>query len=84
MASQKIQAILDKLTEQDKVLIICAYQLYEGNWDALLNDLLARLEGRPYVLKLGERIKEDIERVHKLVEIERKHKIKLGDYVKIS
>ena len=83
MGSKKIQAILDTLTEQDRVLIVCAYQLYDGNWDTLLNDLLARLEGRPYVLKLGERIQEDIQRVRKLTEIERRYKIRLGDYIKI-
>ena len=83
MPNRKIQAILDSLSEQDRVLVVCAYQLYDGNWDALLNDLLARLEGRPYVLKLGDKIKEDIERLHKLREIERTYKIKLGDYIKI-
>ncbi len=83
MPNRKIQAILDSLSEQDRVLVVCAYQLYDGNWDALLNDLLARLEGRPYVLKLGDKIKEDIERLHRLREIERTYKIKLGDYIKI-
>ncbi len=83
MSSQNIEAILNSLTEQDKVLIVCNYQLYDGDWQALLNDLQARLEGRPYVLKLGERIKEDIQRVHRLMEIEKENNIKLGDFVKV-
>jgi hypothetical protein len=76
--------IVNALSEQEKVLVICNYELYDGRWDLITHDLLERLEGRPYIFKLGERIRDDIERVVKLRRIEEENGIKLGDYVKIE
>ena len=76
--------IVNALSEQEKVLVICNYELYDGRWDLITHDLLERLEGRPYIFKLGERIRDDIERVIKLRRIEEENGIKLGDYVKIG
>jgi len=76
-----VRRIVEALSEQDQLLIICNYELYEGRWDLLRADLADRLAGRPYVLKLGERIKEDLERAAQLEELERKFDIKLCDYV---
>lgn len=69
------------LTEKDKVLILCCYELYDGNWQLLIEDLKRRLEGRPYILKLGERIAEDIERATRLMKLEEEYKIKLSDLI---
>jgi|WetSurMetagenome_2_1015567.scaffolds.fasta_scaffold383126_2 hypothetical protein len=76
--------IVNTLSEQEKVLVICNYELYDGRWDLISHDLLERLEGRPYIFKLGERIRDDIERVTKLRRIEEENGIKLGDFVKIE
>ncbi len=81
--SKEHSAILDRLTEQERVLILCNDQLYDGRWDLLLHDLVERLEGRSYVFKLGDRIHEDIERVKRLMQIEIDNDIKLSDYVKL-
>ena len=81
--SDELKNILDRLTEQEKVLIVCTRELYGGRWELILKDLTARLEGRPYVLKLGQRIRDDIERVQRLQAIEQQHAIKLSDYVKV-
>lgn len=78
-----LKNILERLTDPEKVLIVCTQELYGGRWDLILKDLTARLEGRPYVLKLGQRIREDIDRVQKLQAIEQHYAIKLGDYVKV-
>ncbi len=83
MPDEELESVLKNLSEQDRVLIVCNYQIYDDNWDAMEKDLKDRLEGRPYVLKLGERIREDIERVLRLRKIEDKFGIKLGNYVKI-
>lgn len=83
MPDEELESVLKSLSEQDKVLIVCNYQLYDDNWNAMEKNLKNRLEGRPYVLKLGERIREDLERVKRLREIENKFDIKLGDYVKV-
>jgi hypothetical protein len=81
--AEGLKEILSRLTDQEKVLIVCTQELYGGQWDLILKDLTARLEGRPYVLKLGQRIREDIDRVQKLQAIEQQYAIKLSDYVKV-
>lgn len=83
MPSDEVAQIVSALTEQEKVLILCNYELYGGRWDLIMHDLVERLEGRPYIFKLGERIREDIERVKKLQTIEEENGIRLGDYVTI-
>ena len=83
MPSEDPYDVLKTLSQQDKVLIICNYQLYDGDWDAIERDLRERLAGRPFVLKLGQRIKEDLKRVKRLRKIEKQYEIKLGDYVKV-
>lgn len=80
----QIRQVVDALSEQEKLLVICNYELYGGQWELLRADLADRLEGRPYVFKLGERIKEDLERVHRLQELEEKLEIKLCEYVKLD
>ncbi len=79
-----VTQIINTLTEQEKVLVVCNYELYDGRWDLITHDLLERLEGRPYIFKLGERIRDDIERVKKLRRIEDENGVKLGDFVKIE
>ncbi len=81
-SNKNLKEILQLLSDKDKVLILCCYELYDGQWEDLLADLKARLEGKPYVLRLGERISEDIERVKKLVEIEKRYRVKLGEMIK--
>ena len=79
----ELKQLLATLNDQDKVLIACNYELYNGKWDLMKQDLLDRLQGKPYVLQLGERIQEDLERVNKLQGLEEKFQIKLCDYVKL-
>jgi len=81
---ESVKNILNTLTDQEKVLIVCTKELYDGSWDAITYDLVERLEGRPYIFKLGERIREDIERVQHLREVEDRSGIHLSDYVKIT
>lgn len=82
-ASTDVTSVLNSLCEQEKVLVACTYELYDGRWDLIMHDLVARLEGRPYVFSLGERIREDIERVSKLKRLEERLGVKLGDYIRI-
>ena len=55
--------------------------LYEGDWEEMLQDLRARREGKPFVVKLSTRIEEDIKRIEKLKEYERSHEVDLGEFV---
>jgi len=63
-----------KFTEED--LIILRDELYDGSWELFMQDLRNRLEKRPAVYKITERIKEDIERIEEIMEREKKAKAK--------
>lgn len=47
----------------------------------MLKDLTARLQARPYVFKLATRIEDDIVRIRKMRDFERKHDLNLKDHV---
>ena len=78
--------MMDKpeLSPEERILVIIRDELYEGSWDEMLEDLEARLESRPYVLKLSGRIESDIERISHLRSLERDQNIDLADYVEGS
>ena len=71
-----------QLVEEERMLIILQGELYEHSWQAMLNDLRNRLEGKPYIFKLAHRIQDDINRIEKLKDFEEKHQVKLSDFVK--
>lgn len=72
------------LSPEEKVLIIIRDELYGGSWDEVLEDLRARLEKRPYVMKLASRIEDDIERIGRLSALEEEENINLANYVEGS
>ncbi len=72
------------LAPEEKVLVIIRDELYGGDWEEMLEDLKARLAGRPYVLKLAGRIEDDIERIGRLREIEGEKGIDLADFIEGS
>ena len=80
--TETTDAFVMQLAEEDRMLILLQRELYEGSWDAMLADLRNRLEGRPYIFKLANRIHDDIERIGKLQAFEKEHDIHLTDYVK--
>jgi hypothetical protein len=69
------------LQPEEKILVIIRDELYDGNWDEMLEDLEARLAGRPYVLKLASRIEDDIKRIKRLRTLEEERGINLAEYV---
>jgi hypothetical protein len=73
------QACIAQLTDQERMLIRLQKELYECSWDAILADLFNRLEGRPYVFKLANRVRDDITRIKKLKSYEEQYDIKLSD-----
>ena len=70
------------LSIEDRTLVQLRDDLYAGSWDQMLGDLRDRLQGKPYIFKLVNRIQEDIARIEKLQDYEKKHKINLADYLK--
>ena len=59
-----------RFTEDD--LIILRDELYDSSWELFLQDLENRLQKRPAVYKITERIKEDIERIKDIIAKEKK------------
>lgn len=77
----EIRQFVEHLTRPERILIVLKRELYEGNWDHMVADLKARLEGRPYVFKLVHRIQDDLERIAWLQAFEAQHGVDLSQYV---
>jgi hypothetical protein len=69
------------LSAEHKMLIILKSQLYGGKWEPMYQDLKNRLEGKPYIFKLANRINDDVERIEQMKQFEQQYGIDLCDYV---
>ncbi len=76
-----VSNFVNGLSDEQRLLVVLKLQLYSGAWGPMLDDLKNRLEGKPYIFKLANRIQNDIERIEQMSEFETKHKIDLADYV---
>ena len=81
---QKVQQFVESLTREERMLVVLKRELYEGDWDEMVADLQARLEGRPYIFKLAHRITEDLERISRLRQFEQSSGVDLCDHVKME
>ena len=72
------------LSDERRMLVILKAQLYGGTWEPMLDDLQNRLAGKPYIFKLANRIKDDIERIEQMRKFEEEHNIDLAEYVELS
>jgi len=79
-----VQQFVESLTSEERMLVVLKHELYEGSWDEMVADLRARLEGRPYIFKLAHRIVDDLERIDRLRAFERRHRVDLGEFVKLD
>ena len=80
----EIQSFVRGLNEQHQMLVILKSQLYGGQWEPMLEDLQNRLDGKPYIFKLANRIKDDVERIQSMQAFEKEHGIDLADFVKLE
>lgn len=78
---ETVRSFVEQLSPEEKMLIILKGELYEGDWSSMLEDLRNRLDGRPYIFKLADRIAEDISRIEKLQSFEESQQVDLADYV---
>lgn len=83
-AGKKVGQFVDALTNEERMLVVLNRELYEGSWDEMLADLKARMEGRPYIFKLAQRIADDLERIEHLKSFERENDVDLGDFVQMT
>ena len=83
-ANPAIDAFIRGLNDQYRMLVILKSQLYGGRWEPMLEDLQNRLEGKPYIFKLANRIKDDVERIQEMQAFEKEHHVDLADFVKLE
>ncbi len=70
------------LSADERTLLVLRDELYDGSWEQMEGDLKDRLKGKPYIFKLVNRIQEDLARLEKLRDYEKKHKVNLADHLK--
>jgi hypothetical protein len=83
-ADTSVEAFVCGLDDKYRMLVVLKSQLYGGRWEPMLDDLQNRLEGKPYIFKLANRIKDDVERIATLQAFEREHGVDLAEYVKLE
>lgn len=83
-ANNIVNDFVSRLSEQQKMLIVLKSKLYDGRWDAMLDDLKNRLAGKPYIFKLVNRIKDDIESIEQLQAFEKANDIDLAQFVQLA
>ena len=69
--------------DEHRMLVILKAQLYGGSWEPMLDDLKNRLAGKPYIFKLANRIKDDIERIEQMREFEQEQNVDLTEHVEL-
>jgi hypothetical protein len=77
----ELQNVLDLLTEDHRMLLTLREELYDGSWQAMLQDLRDRLEGRPHVFEWtppDDRMRQTLANHMKLIEQMRKAELDLG------
>ena len=74
-------AYVRSLRPEESQLLIIRNELYDGSWEDMRRDLEDRLSGKPYIYKLVNKIEEDLERIARLMEYEKRHGIDLGDFL---
>ena len=83
-ADTSVEAFVFGLDDKYRMLVVLKSQLYGGRWEPMLDDLQNRLEGKPYIFKLANRIKDDVERIATLQAFEREHGVDLAAFVKLE
>ncbi len=82
-ASKVLDDFVAGLSDEHRMLVILKAQLYDGTWEPMLDDLENRLAGKPYIFKLINRIKDDVERIGQMQKFEKENNVDLADYVEL-
>ena len=81
--SKVVEDFVAGLSDEHRMLVVLKAQLYDGTWEPMLDDLENRLAGKPYIFKLVNRIKDDIERIGQMQKFEKENNVDLADYVEL-
>lgn len=79
--NSQVRQFVDALDEKHRMLVVLKSQLYDNRWEPMLEDLHNRLEGKPYIFKLVNRIKDDMERIDRMRQFESDHNVDLSNFV---
>ena len=79
-----VDSFVQSLDEPQRMLVILKAQLYGGQWEPMLEDLKNRLDGKPYIFKLANRIRDDVERIRVLQKFEKDNDVDLANFVKLE
>lgn len=69
---------VDRLTDKYHVLLMLKSQVYGGSWESMIDDLQNSLTEKPYIMKLSNRIRADINRIEEMRQFEVDHGVNLG------
>lgn len=83
-AHDEVVRFIEGMTGEERMLVVLRHELYEDNWEDMIADLTARLDGRPYIFKLVHRIEDDLRRMERLREFEDIHGVDLSEYVDLE
>jgi hypothetical protein len=75
------EAYFRSLSREEQQLVALKEFLYQGSWEEIRRDLLARKEGKPYVLRLETRIDEDVKRIERLQAYELSERVNLAKFL---
>lgn len=82
--TQAVTAYISTLSNEYKMLIALKAQLYGGSWKPMLDDLKNRLDGKPYIFKLINRINEDVDRITEMKAFEDENGVDLAKCIDLS
>jgi len=78
---EPLRRFMDRLEDEQKLLLVLKRELYNGDWRPMMADLRNRLDGRPYVLRLAARIEDDLERIERMRQLEDHYEVDLASYI---
>jgi hypothetical protein len=78
-----VSAYVGSLDNEHRMLVVLKSQLYSGKWEPMVDDLENRLSGKPYIFKVSNRIKDDVERINEMRDFEKAHQVDLADFVEL-
>jgi hypothetical protein len=81
---EAVSEYVESLSQEHRALVLLKRELYDGDWEPMLDDLKNRLSGKPYVFKLAGRIQDDIERIEQMRRFEAEHSVDLADYIRLE
>ena len=81
--NKAVEEYVAGLSNEHRMLVLLKAQLYDGTWELMLDDLQNRLAGKPYIFKLANRIKDDMERIEQMQTFEKEYNVDLADYIEL-